>query len=227
MANDPFKNFKPLNAPRQNKKRSQPVGDSFVEQLKSIGSSVTKSIKNDVVKGAAQGIYEQLVGSAKTGKAPSADQEADNLKLEEWIKQREEAAAREAREQTQSEERAHFQRQRSQEKVLFSFADEKLKKEINAVRQDLAALVKNMGKVEKQIQTAVMQEVVNPGVYHKNFFENLRSWLQMMNKSMADASLWLSMSSSRKSRGVFHQNTKKHGTKYSMSHERQASMSVG
>lgn len=226
MKQDPFKNFQPLSAKRASKKKSKQIGSGFVEQLKSIGSSVTDSISNDVVKGAAQGIFEQLIGSTNSGKAPQQEQ-VDTAAIEQMIKEREEIAAKEADQNAREEERAIFSRSKGKEKVLFSFADEKLKKEINEVRQDIVMLVKSMGKVQQQIEQAVIQEIVNPGVYHKNFFQNLRVWIAQMQKSMGDASSWLSMSSGRQQKGAFWSNTKKHGNKYSMSQERQSAMSVG
>ena len=84
-----------------------------------------------------------------------------------------------------------------------------------------------MGQVQKQVEQAVIQEIVNPGQYHKTFLENLKSFVITMRKSMEDASLWLSMSSGRQQKGAFWANTKKHGNKYSMSQERQSAMSVG
>lgn len=224
MSNDPFKNFQPLNVVKK-KSHKRPVrGDSFVEQLKSLGSSVTDSLKTDVVKGAAQGIYEQLIGSAKSGQTPSETQ-SNQARLEEWVREREQTASAEADQEARSQERAHFDRQRQTEKVLFSFADEQLRQEINQVRQELAQLVKSMGKVEQEIEAAVMQEIVNPGLYHKNFFANLKSWLYQMRKSMEDASLWLSTATSRKQQGYFWQQTKKSGTMFSQSQERSKAFS--
>lgn len=228
MQQDPFKNFKPLNPPksRSANKPKAPRGDSFVEQLRSIGSSVTNSLKTDVVKGAAQGIYEQLVGSAQSGQAPSGES-PDTKALENFVREREQAAAQEADQSARSEERAHFERAKSQEKVLFNFADEQLRKEIDEVRQELALLVKSMGQVERQIEQAVIQNIVNPGLYHKTFLANLKSWLIFMRKSLEDASLWLSVSAGRKQKGHFWQQTQKSGTKYSMSQERASAMSIG
>jgi len=66
MANDPFKNFKPLNSrssPRTPTKSTR--SNNFVESVRDMGSSVVDSLKNDVVKGTAQSIFDQLLGSAK------------------------------------------------------------------------------------------------------------------------------------------------------------------
>ncbi len=226
MKQDPFRNFQPLNAQKRAKKKSKQFGGSFVEQLKSIGSSVTDSLSTDVVKGAAQGIFEQLIGNTKSGNTPK-EETLDTSAIEKMIAQREQAAAQEADQNAREEERAIFTHNKSKEKVLFSAVDEKLKKEINQVRQDIVMLVKSMGKVQEQIEKAVIQEIVNPGIYHKNFLQNLRVWIVQMQKSMGDASAWLSMSTGRQQKGSFWANTKKHGNKYSMSQERQSAMSVG
>lgn len=222
--NDPFKNFKPLNRRPQNQKKSSsaPRGDSFVEQLKGIGSSAMSSLKTDVVKGTAQSIFDQLLGSAKTGQAPSPENN-DSEALKEWVADREQKAAEEAK----LEERAFQNHKHGQEKVLFSLTDEKLKQELGAVRQELAMLVKTMGQVEAQIEQAVMQEVVDPGVYHLNFFKNLRSWLKIMRKSLEDASLWMSVSAGRKGKGYYWNQVSKSGSKYSMSSERNVQMGAG
>lgn len=225
MKQDPFKNFQPLNSSKH-KKKSKQFGGSFVEQLKSIGSSVTDSLKTDIAKGAAQGIFEQLIGSTKSGNTPK-EETLDTTAIEEMIAEREQIASQEADQNAREEERTFFAHSKSKEKVLFSFADEKLKKEINEVRQDIVMLVKSMGKMQKQIEQAIIQEIVNPGVYHKNFLQNLRSWIVQVQKSINDASSWLSMSTGRQQKGAFWANTKKHGNKYSMSQERQSAMSVG
>ena len=223
--NDPFKNFKPLNSQPQNQKKasSAPRGDSFVEQLKGIGSSAMGSLKTDVVKGTAQSIFDQLLGSAKSGTAPTPETQNDDL-LKEWVADREQKAAEEAK----LEERAFQTHKHGQEKVLFSLTDEKLKQELGAVRQELAMLVKTMGQVEAQVEQAIMQEVVDPGVYHLNFFRNLRSWLKLMRKSLEDASLWMSVAGGRnKGKGYFWNQVSKSGTKYSMSSERNVQMGAG
>lgn len=223
--NDPFKNFKPLSnlAPKsQPKKSSAPAGDSFVEQIKSIGSSAVNSLKTDVVKGTAQSIFDQLMGSAKTAQVPEEPANQDFFK--DWIEDREKQAADQARLQ----ERAFQQHKHQESQVLFSFADEKLRQEIGAVRQEIAMLVKTMGKVESQIEQAVIQEVVDPGVYHLNFFRKLRGWIAQMRKSLEDASLWMQMQSGRGKRSGYYWNQfGKSGTKYSMSSERNVQMGAG
>lgn len=223
MANDPFKNFKPLNSrssPRTPTKSAR--SNNFVESVRDMGSSVVDSLKNDVVKGTAQSIFDQLLGSAKTGQVPDL-KSPDASMYDNWAKGREEQAADKAR----GEERSFHLHKQQESQVLFSFADEKVRKEIDGVRQELAMLVKTMGKVEKQIELAIMDNVSDSGLYHLNYFQKLKTWIVFMRKSLEDSSAWLQLSSGRKGKGYFWTQTGKSGTKYSMSSERNVQMGAG
>lgn len=223
MTSDPFKNFKPLNPkPAQKSQAKSTTNNSFVESMRDMGGSVMKSLKNDVVKGTAQSIFDQLLGSAKS--AQTKDLSTENpLDLEAIIAQREEQAAQEARQS----ERA-FQKHKNQEsKVLFSYADESLRREIDGVRQELQMLVASMSKVEQQIEHAMLDNIVEGGVYHLNYFQKLKTWIKFMRKSLEDGSAWLQLSSGRKSKGYFWTQSDKSGTKYSMSSERNVQMGAG
>jgi hypothetical protein len=143
--------------------------------------------------------------------------------LEEMIQGREEAAAEEAR----STERAFQQHKQQESQVLFSFADEKVRKEIEGVRQELSMLVNTMGQVQSQIEQAMMDNIVGGGLYHLNYFQKLKTWIIFMRKSLEDSSAWLQASSGRKSKGYFWTQEAKSGTKYSMSSERNVQMGAG
>ncbi len=223
--NDPFKNFKPLNSFSQAKKSSKKptrTSDGFVEQVRDIGGSAVNSFKNDVVKETAQNIFDQILGSTKSGKAPD-EKTPDTNFYEDFIKDRE----KQAEEKGRAEERALHKHNSHEEQVLFSMADEKLRKEIDGVRQELAALVKTMGKVQTQVEMAIMDNIVDGGVYHLNYFQKLRSWIIFMRKSLEDASTWLATSSGRGKRSYYWNQVGKSGTKYSMSSERTPQMSAG
>lgn len=224
MTTDPFKNFKPLNsqtAPKPATKST--VNNSFVESMRDMGGSVMKSLKNDVVKGTAQSIFDQLLGSAKTGRMPTTPDQTINPDLEKYIAEKENEAAQQAKLQ----ERVFHTHKAQETKVLFSYADESLRKEIDGVRQELQMLVASMGKVEAQIEQAMMDNIVDGGVYHLNYFQKLKTWIKFMRKSLEDSSAWLQLSSSRKSKGYFWTQESKSGTKYSMSSERNVQMGAG
>lgn len=222
--NDPFKNFKPLNDTRkQQKPPAQRNSDSFVESMRDMGGSVVKSLKNDVLKGTAQSIFDQLLGSSSNKQIPKTENPLDQAKLEQIIAEREAAAFAAGK----NEATPHKSSLRPESQVLFSFADEKMKQEINGVRQELSMLVHTMGQVEKQVELAIIDNVADAGVYHLNYFHKLKEWIKFMRKSLEDASLWLSTSNGRKGKGYFWTQTAKSGSKYSMSSERNVQMGAG
>lgn len=224
MSTDPFKNFKPLN-PKPASRATNRVNNTnnFVESVRDMGTSVVKSLQNDVVKGTAQSIFDQLLGSTKTGTAPTTEQNPA-ANLEQIIAERESQAAEQAR----SQERAFHVNKQKESQVLFSFADEKVRKEIEGVRSELAMLVKTMGKVEKQIENAIMDNCVDAGLYHLNYFQKLKTWIIFMRKSLEDSSSWLGMAAGRgKRQSYFWGQVQKSGTKYSMSSERNVQMGAG
>lgn len=224
MTNDPFKNFKPLNSkPASKTPAKSTTNNSFVESMRDMGGSVVKSLTNDVVKGTAQSIFDQLLGSAKTGRMPTTPDQAINPDLEKYIAEKEDQAAQQAKMQ----ERAFHVHKAQESKVLFSYADESLKKEINGVRQELQMLVATMGQVEKAVEAAMMDNIVEGGVYHLNYFHKLKEWIKFMRKSLEDSSAWLQMSGGRKSKGYFWTQESKSGSKYSMSSERNVQMGAG
>jgi hypothetical protein len=223
MTNNPFKNFKPLNSkPAQKSGSKTTVNNSFVESMRDMGGSVMKSLKNDIVKGTAQSIFDQLLGSTNSGKAPTVS-ENNTPDLEAYIAEREAQAA----EQAKMQERAFHVQKSHENKVLFSYADESLRKEIEGVRQELQMLVATMGQVEQQVEQAMMDNIVEGGVYHLNYFSKLKEWIKFMRKSLEDSSAWLQMAGGRKSKGYFWTQTASSGNKYSQSSERNVQMGAG
>ncbi len=224
MSNDPFKNFKPLNSKQVTKPASKGNdNNSFVESMRDMGGSVVKSLKNDVVKGTAQSIFDQLLGSTSNQQIPKTENPLDQAKLEELIAEREAAAYKAGK-----QESAPHKNPLAESQVVFSFADEKIRKEVEGVRQELALLVASMGKVEHQIEQAMMDNIVDGGLYHLNYFQKLKTWIKFMRKSLEDSSAWLQMSAGRgKQRSHFWGQVAKSGTKYSMSSERNVQMGAG
>ncbi|GAB4027138.1 MAG: hypothetical protein Fur0011_4500 [Candidatus Microgenomates bacterium] len=221
--NDPFKNFKPLNDTKPKQKAPNVRSDGFAENMRDMGSSVVKSLKNDVIKGTAESIFNQILGTSKNQSIPETKSPLDQTKLEQIIAEREAAAYEAGRAENASQHISSLK----ENQVIFSFADEKLKQEINSIRSELAVLVKTMGKVEKQVELAIMDNVTQTGVYHLNYFHKLKEWIKFMRKSLEDASLWLATSKGRKGRGYYWNQVAASGSKYSMSHERAVQMSAG
>ena len=69
---------------------------------------------------------------------------------------------------------------------------------------------------------------MDPGIYHVNFFERLRSILKVLREQIDDSRTWLALSAQRKQKklgywGMF----KKHGTSFGLSNERSIATSAG
>lgn len=206
-------------AGKKAKQRRRPQGDGFFEALGEIGRSITGSVKNDLLKGTAQNVHDQLIGASK-GKAP--DEKQEDFDFAEWIHAKENEIAQDAEQEGRVKERA-FQKARSPEHVIFSLADERVKQEVEGVLQEIKLLAETMQNVEAAVEKAIIQEVVNPGVYHLNYFEKIKQFLRTFRKSLQEGELWLEMWKSRSQRSVFWKGFKNKGSQYMFSQERQSS----
>lgn len=218
--NDNFNFTKPKKKKQQKGRR----GDGFFEALGDIGRSVGKSIKTDLVGNTAKNIHDQLINAAASEAPP--EQNSEDFDFAKWIKAKENEISQKSEQEGREKERA-FQHARQPEKLVFSLADEKVKKEIQAVRQELKLLVETIGNVEQQIEKAIIQEVVNPGVYHLNFFDKLKTWLQFVRKSIQGGELWMEMWSSRTQKSAYWKGVKGSGTKFMLSQERYMATQAG
>lgn len=115
---------------------------------------------------------------------------------------------------------------RPTEKVIFH-EDAKIKQQLDAVRAELAALTKSMHMLNIEIQKAVAEAPVAPGIYHVTFYEKLRSLLAMLREQIDDSRSWLTMHQSRKKKAGYWGMFKKHGTTFGLSNERSIATSAG
>lgn len=188
---------------------------NFVEALKSIGSSTVNSVKKDLISGSIQ--------DSVTGQSTSFDQSPSNSTHEQgqsnWLKEREQ--------QLQKREK----QQHHKEMILtpvFDRRQEEVKNQIKALREELAELAKDLGKLGHSVQKAIDEEVENPGTYHLHFFEKLRRFIINLRKQVSESPNWLEVSQQRKvSQQKYWGNVKKSGTKYMLSHDRSVATQTG
>lgn len=200
------------------KKPKSRRGNGFLESFREIGDSVVNSVKNDVIKGTAKGVYDQLINSDSSQEPP---RETPNFNFEEWLNLKEEEAKEEGRE----EERV-FQHAKK-ENIVFSLVDHELQQEIAAVRQELQLFIQTLGEVGDKLEKTIVEEIVNPGTYHLNFFQKIRIQLKILRSSLQDTSLWMDMWKSRSNRSHFWKMAKKKGTTFTQSHERTIAIQTG
>lgn len=181
------------------------ANDSILESLRGIGGGVGKTVAKDVVGKSAADAFASIFGPAPR---PAEGR-------------RENPFARPEQQPAPAMRRTEMQKPLPTEDQTW------LKQEIEKVRMELKALASAVKGLNTEVQKAIDQVPVNPGIYHKNFFERLRSVLVIMREQIQNSDAWLAMFQSRKQKKGYWGMYKKHGTTFGLSHERTASTQSG
>jgi hypothetical protein len=190
-------------------KRTIPfTNDSILEALRDLTGGVGKTVTHDVAGRVASDALTSILG-APLKQGELRPNESINFPVEQ-----------QPRPEARRPEIAPAQ------KVVFH-EDPQVAKQIEAVRAELAALSKSMQTLNREIQKAVAETPVNPGVYHVNFYENLRAVLQILREQIDDSRSWLTVHTDRKKKMGYWGMFKKHGTSFGLSNERSLAMSAG
>lgn len=177
---------------------------NFIEALKSIGGQTTKSLTQDVIGGVGRDFVQSLTGSKTHASEDNITGEKTN--------------------NTEQQIREAIWRQERQRELnatpLFSRKEEENKTRIKVIQEELKALAKDLAGMDKQLEKAIEEEIINPGTYHVNFFEKLRRIIINLRKQVNDSANWLEISAERKAaKGSFWGNVKTSGSKFLMSQE--------
>jgi hypothetical protein len=173
----------------------------------------TTSSSKTKVSPKLQNLIEAFKNSSDKKSRPSFDlQEA--LRLQE--------------QKIRQQERTRFEAVRREEKTIFSREQQEVKLQIESLQAQIKQLAKDQIGLMKEAEKASFQAVVNPGVYHKNFFERLVHFLNLIRQSIADAKSWLDLANHRaKKRRNYWTQFKQSGTKFSLSQERYMATQAG
>ena len=101
------------------------------------------------------------------------------------------------------------------------------RKQILAIREELKEIAKSLKSLHQEVQTAIAEEPVNPGIYHVNFYEQLKSFLAVLRQQIEDSRNWLAAFNTRKKKMGYWGMYKKHGTTFGLSSERSLATSAG
>ena len=177
---------------------------NFIEALKGIGGQTTKSLTHDVIGGVGRDFVQSLTGSnSQSSENNFSDERTNNTE-----QQIHEAIWRQERQRELSAT------------PLFSRKEEENKAKIKAIQEELKALAKELAGLDRSLQKAIEEEIINPGSYHVNFFEKLRRIIINLRKQVNDSANWLEISAERKAaRSGFWGNVKTSGSKFLMSSE--------
>jgi hypothetical protein len=197
---------------QQPKKRPNPyvVGDNVLETVRGLGGNVTKSAQDAATQIASDALQEIISGR------PKQKQPSERIHRDETVPM---------------EPREQIQPQISNKDLIKPLIQKDLaetKQKLDAIRQELQALSKSVRGLQQEIQTAVMEMPVEPGVYHILFFEQLKLVLQGIRERVDDSRVWLSAwnGNVKKKRGYWGMY-KKHGTTFGLSSERTLATQAG
>ena len=110
---------------------------------------------------------------------------------------------------------------RRPEHLVFSQKELARQQQITALQDQLQQLLAEVKGLGQEIEVAVEQQVVAPGVYHVNFFEKLRQLIRLMRQKIHDSATWLTAFNHRaKGKMGYWGQVKTSGTKFMLSHER-------
>ncbi len=192
------------------KKKQQLRSDTILEQLRDVGSSTAKSVKNDVFGGIASNMLNDIFSPKKNDIQPG--QEINLNQGEEYYPQKQ------------------ISEVRKPEVILFTAQEANLKREIEGVRTELKKAiteVKQLNSAIVEVEKAVANTPVNSGTYHLSFFERLKALLRAFTREVTESRLWLEASTSKKKKRGYWSMFKKHGTTFGMSSERVIATQAG
>ncbi len=108
-----------------------------------------------------------------------------------------------------------------------SMIEMETKKQIDAIRAELKGLIASLKNLHTEVQKAVTEDVVDPGIYHLNFYDQLRTFIHVLRQQVEDSRSWLASFQSRKKKMGYWNMFKKHGTTFGLSNERSIATSAG
>jgi hypothetical protein len=142
---------------------------------------------------------------SKTG--GNFDNNLNNRQDIDPLEQQRQAEAQRKREMLRR--KLHDQVNPTDTRELFSARQKKVEQEINALRQELKMLVKEVGKFHKDVELTLMTQVVSPGQegkYYLNFFQQLRALIMLLRQKIKSASTWATQlngkSAKKKKQGI-------------------------
>lgn len=178
--------------------------DSFLEALQELGKGVVSEAKIQVKNIVTQDIPQSL--------GLSGDLQPDQPVSIESLHKTE----------------ARFSNRLQEERMIYLRSEQETKHQITALLQEIQLLAKTTGLMAQEIQVATMQAVVNPGVYHRSFFEQLRTFIKDIRAKVTESRNWLATHSARSSKKNYYWGqVGASGSKFMLSSERYMVTSTG
>jgi hypothetical protein len=209
-----------ISNPFQSSKPKRPVNytnDSILEAIRDLSGGVGKTVTKDLAGKVGSDALTSLFGSL-----PRQGEMRPNQAVT--------IPERQARQEPRPE-RSHPAVGRPEmspvSRPIIREDQQKLAVQIESVRQELKAIAASIQSLNAEIGKAVQAVPVNPGIYHANYFDHLKSILKVLREQIDDSRSWLAMHSDRKKKKGYWGMFKKHGTSFGLSNERSLATSAG
>ncbi len=210
---------------QQNKKNQNkfPSEDKLIEQLRDVGRGVGKSLKSDFLGGIGGDALSSLFGSPIPKHGDLRPGQAVNINEPPQL--------------PEYPERPYMPRFPRREQYKPAFSPETIQKlkqqemlvqqKIDEIRMEIKAIMSAIKNVDRDIQQAVDENIVDPGVYHITFLDRLKTMLKLIRQNITESASWLSVMRSRRKQRGYWQMYKKKGTEFGLNHERVVATQVG
>ncbi len=194
----------------QPKRRSAPA--NFLEALRDLSKDVVDEAKIQVSRIVTNDIPQSfgLSGTLEPNKSFSMGEMA------------------EAEKRGERKAETRFNSRLQEERLMYLRSENEAKAQIKAIQDEIQLMAKGVGELAHEVSVAAFQAPANPGVYHRNFFERLRSYLKSLRQKVSESKNWLATQNSRASKKNYYWgNVQKSGTKFMLSQERYMVTSTG
>jgi len=114
--------------------------------------------------------------------------------------------------------------------TLVSFVkkdQEQMQSKLAEIRSELQNLAKSITSLQTEITQATNTMPEIAGVYHINFFEQLKLTLMHLREQVDNSKTWMEMFNTRKNNKKYWGKYKKHGTSFGLSSERSTATQSG
>ncbi|OGM02886.1 hypothetical protein A2115_00140 [Candidatus Woesebacteria bacterium GWA1_41_8] len=204
----------------QKQKAAKTVRANVLEQLKEIGASTGRSLKEDLIKKAPQDFMDQIFGpTPRTYSGEIVPGEAVEMK-DIFTGQQEEKTK--INKQFSLEKRL-----RQEESARVERKSNELRIQLKVIMDELMVLAQSTQELAKESQIAAFQAPIEPGIYHIIFFEKLLEFIKSFRKKIDEAVVWMHATNKRAEKKNYWSQFKKHGSKFLLSGEHYLQRSAG
>jgi len=206
----------------KNKKQIRRI--NVLESLKELGNDTARTFSDDLIKETGKDFAKQLFGN----QFPLSEQNySGELLRQEQVDIERVLNGQQEREDKLERQLGLEKQLRQEEQALFDKQSQELRLALHAITEEIKALASATPRLAEELQIAIFQAPVKPGIYHISFFQKLLEYIKGFRKKIEDASIWLHATNKRAAKKGFWAQYQKHGGRRLLSAEDYSQRSAG